>query len=532
MASTPRRTGGRALLSGHWATGNFVAGVKERVDEVAGGPARRHVILLLAAILGLDTADKAALSSVAGGLKAAFGVGNTDVGILLSVVSVVGAVLTLPMGALVDRFRRTRMLWIAIVLWSIGMLVSGLATSYVFLLGARVFLGVVTALAGPAVASLVGDFFPGRDRGRVYGMVLAGELIGLGAGFLVSGLLSSWLDWRWAFWGLVPMSAVIAILVRAFLPEPARGGQSWLRVGAEHARSREDVAAGRFPEETADQADAGETGDSGTRQDMGRRAAGEGARPRRELVMHEDPQRRSLWWAARYVLSVPTVRRLIVGSTLVYFYFAGLRSFVVVYYTAHLGISRAAVTSFALLVGIATVGAVVLGGRFSDRLIDRGRLTARLVVPSAVLVLTVAVAIPAIILTSLWAVVPLLCVAGALMAAANPPIDAARLDVIPAGLWGRAEAVRQCLRGLGEAAAPVTFGVVSQYVFGAGSGGVSLGAGATHSGQDTRGLEYTFLLMSLTLLVGAVVVFFARRPYARDVVTAAAATDRVRSAAD
>jgi hypothetical protein len=61
--------------------------------------------------------------------------------------------------------------------------------------------------------------------------------------------------------------------------------------------------------------------------------------------------------------------------------------------------------------------------------------------------------------------IPLLLLGTLLLAAANPPLDAARLDVIPAWLWGRAEAVRSGLRSLGESVAPVTFGFISTGVF-------------------------------------------------------------------
>ena len=50
-------------------------------------------------------------------------------------------------------------------------------------------------------------------------------------------------------------------------------------------------------------------------------------------------------------------------------------------------------------------------------------------------------------------------VAGAaLLSAANPPLDAARLDIMPAGLWGRAESVRTFVRSLAQALAPLLFG--------------------------------------------------------------------------
>src|SRR6185437_10297958 len=49
----------------------------------------------------------------------------------------------------------------------------------------RMLLGAVTAAAAPTVASLVGDFFPPKERARIYGAVLGGELVGIGIGFAV-----------------------------------------------------------------------------------------------------------------------------------------------------------------------------------------------------------------------------------------------------------------------------------------------------------------------------------------------------------
>jgi predicted MFS family arabinose efflux permease len=90
---------------------------KRKMEQVAGGRARLQVILLLGAVLGLDSADKAACSAVAGDLKNVFQIDNTRIGILIASVSFVGAIFTLPVGALIDRFNRKRILIIAVVLW-------------------------------------------------------------------------------------------------------------------------------------------------------------------------------------------------------------------------------------------------------------------------------------------------------------------------------------------------------------------------------------------------------------------------------
>ena len=67
---------------------------------------------------------------------------------------------------------------------------------------------------------------------------------------------------------------------------------------------------------------------------------------------------------------------------------------------------------------------------------------------------------------------PYLTLAGLMLSAQNPPIDAARLDIVPALLWGRAEAIRTLLRSLAQSLAPVLFGVVSDHVFGGGRSGL------------------------------------------------------------
>jgi MFS family permease len=103
---------------------------------------------------------------------------------------------------------------------------------------------------------------------------------------------------------------------------------------------------------------------------------------------------------------------------------------------------------------------------------------------------------------------PYVVLAAAALTAQNPPIDAARLDIMPPWLWGRAEGIRTLLRTLAQSLAPVLFGAVADYVFGGG----------------TAGLKWTFVVMLLPLAASALYLYRARRLYPRDVATAAAAT--------
>jgi MFS family permease len=464
--------------------------LRQSAVAAVGGPARARIVLMLAAVLGLNGADTATISAVTSNLERAFHIGNTQIGLLLSVVAVAGAVCTLPFGVLTDRTKRTRLLSITVFTWAIAVLLSGAAESYPWLIVVRAFLGLTSAAAGPAIASLTGDYFPPGQRGRMYGLIIGGELVGTGIGFVVSGDISSVLSWRFAIWWLALPSLALAWAVHK-LPEPARGGQS----------------------QQADQGDSG-------RDDLAEQAVERaGAQAAPELVLHADPARRPLWWAVRYVLRVRTNVVIIVASSLGYFYFAGLRSFALIYAMSHYGLSKPVADSLVLVVGAGALGGVFFGGRLSDRLLRRGYVNARILIPAVCLLAIGPVIAPAIAVRSAFIAVPVLTVGAVLLGAPNPPMDAARLDIMPSRLWGRAEAIRTMLRTLGEAAAPTLFGYVSQYVFATGAGASSASSGTA---ANTGGLEYTFLIFLVPLVVAGLLGLLALRSYPRDVATAQA----------
>ncbi|HEX4244693.1 MAG TPA: hypothetical protein VHY77_03925, partial [Acidimicrobiales bacterium] len=116
--------------------------------------------------------------------------------------------------------------------------------------------------------------------------------------------------------------------------------------------------------------------------------------------------------------------------------------------------------------------------------------------------------IPALLTRSVLMALPYIVVAAFMLSAQNPPIDAARLDIVPPLLWGRAEGLRTLLRTGAQALAPLLFGVVSQYVFGGGR----------------SGLQWTFIVMLVPLAANALILFRALKTYPRDIATAAAAT--------
>lgn len=491
------------------------------LETTFGGRTRTQVIVVLAAVLALSSADIATVGAAATQLRSALHISDTDIGLLVGVSAVVAAVASLPFGVLTDRFNRVRLLGGSIILWAGAMVWSATAANFDELLLARLFLGFVTAISGPAVASLVGDYFPSSERGRVYGWILTGELLGAGIGFSVTGDIAA-ISWRAGFVVLALPTLVLAYYTFR-LPEPARGGGAPLRPettsdqpsGEEAPASWADVTpAGAPPSDDATTVlNVEDTVHQET--DAQRLARLRGVDHTEELVTGYHGGQMGLVAAVKYLLSIPTNVTLIIASACGYFYLSGVETFGVEFSKEQFGVAQAVANGLLLVVGVGAVVGVLVAGTLSDSLLRKGHLNSRVLIAGFAALATVALFVPALLTRSPLTALPYLTVAACMLAAQNPPIDAARLDIVPGALWGRAEGLRTALRTAAQSLAPVIFGAVSDHVFGGGRSGMQL----------------TFLVMLLPLLANGYFLLKARHSYPRDVATAAEATFRAREEA-
>jgi predicted MFS family arabinose efflux permease len=492
------------------------------LSDRVGGAARLRVIVLLAAVLGLQSADAAAVGAVAPSLESDLHMTNTQLGLLVTASTAVGALAALPAGMLVDRISRVRLLSGAVGCWAVAMALSGLATSYAMLLITRLALGVVIATAGPAVASLTGDLFPARERGRIFGFILTGELLGSGLGYLVSGNLAGLVSWRASFIALAVPAVLLSIALLRLLPEPARGGQSRIAVGAERILG---AAQATDPPSCPEQEEPPTHTEEGMVEAQIRRAD---ISPRLSQVLDRDPTHMRLRDAVRYVLSIRTNVLLIITSAIGYFFYAGLTLFALEFLRGRFGLGQSVASTLLVLIGSGSILGVLVGGRIADRRIARGHVAARPLIAGAAFLLTATILVPGLLAADLLIAGPLLFLGAAANSATNPGLDAARLDVMQHHLWGRAEAIRTTLRSTFTAAAPLVFGYVSTRFGGgtvglAGATGSDRPSGAQIAASNADALDHTFLVMLIPLvLAGTALMLAGPRTYPRDVATAMA----------
>jgi hypothetical protein len=163
-----------------------------------------------------------------------------------------------------------------------------------------------------------------------------------------------------------------------------------------------------------------------------------------------------------------------------------------------------------LVVGAGAIAGVLAGGAIGDFLLRRGYLKGRILVSAIAATAAVVLFVPAIFTRSAVTALPYITLAALALSAQNPPLDAARLDIMVPLLWGRAEGVRTFLRTMAQALAPLLFGAVSDHVFGGGR----------------SGLQWTFAVMLVPLAASAWFLFRGLGTYPRDVATAAASRTR------
>jgi EmrB/QacA subfamily drug resistance transporter len=153
-------------------------------------------------------------------IQADLGVSTTTLGWVITAYTLVFGGCLLAAGRLADRVGRRRAFVGGLVLFAVASLACGLAPSGAWLLGGRVVQGLGAALVSPAALALITAARPvGPARARALGWWTAAAAGGGASGWVLGGLLSGLLDWRWIFLVNVPLCAGAAVLAPRCLGE-------------------------------------------------------------------------------------------------------------------------------------------------------------------------------------------------------------------------------------------------------------------------------------------------------------------------
>ncbi len=123
-------------------------------------------------------------------------------------------------GKLGDLYGRKNLFQLAIVIFLVGSMLSGLSQSMVELIAFRAVQGVGAGGLMVGAQAIIGDVVPARQRGKYMGYF--GVVFGVTsvAGPLAGGLFTQHLSWRWIFYINVPIGIVALFVIAAVLHLP------------------------------------------------------------------------------------------------------------------------------------------------------------------------------------------------------------------------------------------------------------------------------------------------------------------------
>ncbi|MFF5986612.1 MFS transporter [Prauserella flavalba] len=157
-------------------------------------------------------------------IGADFGVTTRELTWVVVGYTVAGAGLLMFGGRLSDVLGRRRVLLTGVTVFGGASLLAGVAPSYPLLVGARMLQGVGEALALPSAMAVIVLTFPeGPRRTRALSVWAAVASTGLVLGFVLSGVITELLGWRWVFLVSVPFVLFVIVAAAALVPADPPG---------------------------------------------------------------------------------------------------------------------------------------------------------------------------------------------------------------------------------------------------------------------------------------------------------------------
>jgi MFS family permease len=381
----------------------------------AGEPSR-YPLFVLMMILAVDQADRFLLSAVFPLVKEEFRLSDSQLGTLSAAYVVVATLGVVPLGILADRVNRTKLIAWGTAVWSWAMIFTGLATSYLSLFAARMFLGSAEATNGPSGFSYLSDQYPVHRRARILAIYQIGSI----AGFIMlpfGGVVADLWGWRTAFHIYAVPGFILAVLAWR-LPEPRRGMSDVAHLSLETYEAGTDSAYARM----------------------------------------------STIQAFKTVLRIPTVLISVVANGLASFFIAGLGIWAVMFLVRYHDMSVSVASASLVILALAAVVGALSGGYLGDLLVARGMAAGRLQVAAAAKIVGVLLLTPAFLVESTALMLVLFGLGAVTLTMPNPPLAAVRADVVHPDLRGRSASVTSMVNAIAGAASPLIFGLLSDSI--------------------------------------------------------------------
>lgn len=188
------------------------------------GSNKRWVLIAMALAFTMTMIDATIVSVALPTIQDDLDLSNTGRVWIVNAYLLVYTVSIAAAGKFGDRLGQRRVFMLGLAIFTASSAVAGLAPSGELLIAARAVEGLGGAMMTPTSQAIVSGAFPQSERGRALGVYSGVAAVGVAAGPLLGGALTSLGDWRLIFFVNVPVGLAAWALTRHANPSRSRGG--------------------------------------------------------------------------------------------------------------------------------------------------------------------------------------------------------------------------------------------------------------------------------------------------------------------
>jgi sugar phosphate permease len=196
-----------------------------RHSEFVETPTRQRVVLVIILFVTLLVAylDRVNVSVLLADTKFLTDMGikgqPVQMGLLMTLFLIAYGLSNVVLSPLGDKIGPRKAMLISIFLWTISVMIGGLAPTFAIMLIARLILGIGEGMHWPMQSSFVKNWFPPSERGKANGAWLVGLMGGPAIAMpFFTWIISSW-GWRPSFFVLVAFGFIPLFLLWFFVKD-------------------------------------------------------------------------------------------------------------------------------------------------------------------------------------------------------------------------------------------------------------------------------------------------------------------------
>ncbi len=203
-------------------TGSTAIDVRQLINQRPLGSYQKLIVFLAFCIIALDGMDIALMGFIGPSLKAAWGISNAELAVVISSALIGLAVGAMVSGPLADWKGRKAIIVFSVLMFGLWTLMAAYSQNLQHLVIFRFLTGLGLGAAMPNVGTLISEFAPEKRRSFIITVVFCGFSFGAASGgFAASWMIPHW-GWPSVFWlgGILPLLLTPFLLWK--LPESVR----------------------------------------------------------------------------------------------------------------------------------------------------------------------------------------------------------------------------------------------------------------------------------------------------------------------